>query len=145
LALRGQYAVLGELAGTFVFVVSQQFDDAFLVWGGSIKLATALSCDAGTVGGIEDMVYRKYVLEKGKGAYGMGVIGERYPQTSLMRDRTAFVFCERAPRRREGRGAISRRRVTCPLFMPTAIPTQRISFCSPNTHRKMKRKSANLP
>jgi len=91
------------------------------------------------------MVYRKYVLEKGKGAYGMGVIGERYPQTSLMRDRTAFVFCERASCRREGRGAISLRRVTYPLFMPTAIPTQRISFCSPNTHRKMKQKYANLP
>jgi hypothetical protein len=112
LALRGQYTVLGEFADTFVFVVSQQFNYAFIVWGGSIKLATALNCAVETVGGIEDMVCRKYVLEKGKGAYGMGVIGERYPQTSLMRDRTAFVFCERAPRRREGRGAISRRQVS---------------------------------
>jgi len=28
-------AILGEFTGAFVFVVSQQFDDAFLVWGGS--------------------------------------------------------------------------------------------------------------
>src|SRR5271170_633314 len=45
-----------------------------------------------------------------------------YPHTSLMRDRTAFVFVERTPLLRDGRGGSSRRRTTCPLFMPTAMP-----------------------
>jgi hypothetical protein len=33
------YAILGEFTGAFVFVVSQQFDDAFLVWGGSMPVS----------------------------------------------------------------------------------------------------------
>ena len=45
-----------------------------------------------------------------------------YPHTSLMRDRTAFVFVERTPLLRDGRGGSSRRRTTRPLFMPTAMP-----------------------
>jgi hypothetical protein len=46
----------------------------------------------------------------------------RYPQTSLMRDRTALVLVERTPLLRDGRGGSSRRRTTWPLFMPTAMP-----------------------
>ena len=45
-----------------------------------------------------------------------------YPQTSLMRDRTALVFCERNPFRRARRGAISRLRTMWPLFSPVAMP-----------------------
>jgi len=52
-------------------------------------------------------------------------LNEEYPQTSLMRDRTALVFCERTPFLREGRGGSSRRRTTCPLFIPTAMPTNK--------------------
>lgn len=79
MALRGQYAVLGEFAGTFVFVVSQQFDDAFLVWGGSIKLATTLNCDRRTVGDIEDMDCRMICLGDWGGSVwnGSGVVGGR--------------------------------------------------------------------
>ena len=46
----------------------------------------------------------------------------KYPQTSLMRLRTALVLLERIPFLREGRGGSSRRRTTWPLFMPTAMP-----------------------
>jgi len=41
-----------------------------------------------------------------------------------MRDRTALVLADKAPFLREGRGGSSRRRTTCPLFMPTAIPME---------------------
>src|SRR5436190_16103429 len=52
------------------------------------------------------------------------IIGKKeiYPQTSLMRDRTALVLLVRIPFLREGRGGSSRRRTIWPLFMPTAMP-----------------------
>lgn len=125
-------AILGEFTGSFVFVVSQQFDDTFLVWGGSKSIS-------------------KSAFKYAKSAKQQKVLGQRcpgtdtpsrmngrcyksiedregwYPQTSLIKDRTALVLVDRAPRRREGRGAISRRRVTCPLFKPTAMPKRIIS------------------
>lgn len=62
-----------------------------------------------------------------------------YPQTSLIRDRTALVLLLRIPFLREGRGGSSRRRTIWPLFMPTAMPsTELVSTLSERIFAKYK-------
>ena len=91
------YPFLSQFTSSLVLVVSQQFNNPLLIGSSSSHSKTGS-------------------LRVREG----GVIA--YPTTSLMMDRTALVFWERYPLRRDGRGGSSRRWTTWPLFMPTAMP-----------------------